>query len=107
MHMWPHVTNHLITSNDKDSNSENRIKLRVRDNSHGTKYLTQIFSPAVRASVYTVQNLYSRVVALGLTTFSSGPHDKNAGHNSSTTNMCKGVQPRLPNALAGPSALPL
>jgi hypothetical protein len=32
MHMWHHVTNHLITSNDKDSNSENRIKLRVRDN---------------------------------------------------------------------------
>jgi hypothetical protein len=31
MHMWRHVTNHLITSNDKDSNSENRIKLRVRD----------------------------------------------------------------------------
>jgi hypothetical protein len=30
--MWHHVTNHLITSNDKDSNSENRIKLRVRDN---------------------------------------------------------------------------
>jgi hypothetical protein len=33
MHMWHHVTNHLIISNDKDSNSENRIKLRVRDNS--------------------------------------------------------------------------
>jgi hypothetical protein len=32
MHMWHHVTNHLIISNDKDSNSENRIKLRVRDN---------------------------------------------------------------------------
>jgi hypothetical protein len=31
MHMWHHVTNHLIISNDKDSNSENRIKLRVRD----------------------------------------------------------------------------
>jgi hypothetical protein len=31
MHMWRHVTNHLIISNDKDSNSENRIKLRVRD----------------------------------------------------------------------------
>jgi hypothetical protein len=31
MHMWHHVTNHLITSNDKDSNSENRIKLRIRD----------------------------------------------------------------------------
>jgi hypothetical protein len=30
--MWHHVTNHLITSNDKDSNSENRIKLRVHDN---------------------------------------------------------------------------
>jgi hypothetical protein len=31
MHMWHYVTNHLIISNDKDSNSENRIKLRVRD----------------------------------------------------------------------------
>jgi hypothetical protein len=31
MHMWHHVTNHLIMFNDKDSNSENRIKLRVRD----------------------------------------------------------------------------
>jgi hypothetical protein len=31
MHMWHHVTNHLIISNDKDSNSENRIKLRIRD----------------------------------------------------------------------------
>jgi hypothetical protein len=35
MHMRHHVTNHLIISNDKDSNSENRIKLRVRDNSPG------------------------------------------------------------------------
>jgi hypothetical protein len=32
--MWCHVTNHLITYNDKDSNSENRIKLRVRDTPH-------------------------------------------------------------------------
>jgi hypothetical protein len=31
MHMWHHVTNHLIIFNDKDSNSENRIKLRIRD----------------------------------------------------------------------------
>jgi hypothetical protein len=31
MHMWHHVTNHLIISNDKDSNSENRIELRVCD----------------------------------------------------------------------------
>jgi hypothetical protein len=35
MHMWRHVTNHLIISNDKDSNSENRIKLHVRDNDDG------------------------------------------------------------------------
>jgi hypothetical protein len=35
MHMWRHVTNHLIISNDKDSNSENRIKLRVRDTIDG------------------------------------------------------------------------
>jgi hypothetical protein len=34
MHMWHHVTNHLIISIDKDSNSENRIKLHVRDNKH-------------------------------------------------------------------------
>jgi hypothetical protein len=32
--MWHYVTNHLIISNDKDSNSENRIKLRVRDSAH-------------------------------------------------------------------------
>jgi hypothetical protein len=31
MHMWHHVTNPLIISNDKDSYSENRIKLRVCD----------------------------------------------------------------------------
>jgi hypothetical protein len=31
MHMWHHVTNHLIISNDKDFNSENRIKLRIHD----------------------------------------------------------------------------
>jgi hypothetical protein len=31
MHMWHHVTNHLIISNDKDSNSENQIKLCVHD----------------------------------------------------------------------------
>jgi hypothetical protein len=29
MHMWHHVTNHLIISNDKDSNSENQIKLHT------------------------------------------------------------------------------
>jgi hypothetical protein len=32
MHMWHHVTNHLIISNDKNSYSENQIKLRVHDN---------------------------------------------------------------------------
>jgi hypothetical protein len=31
MHMRHHVTNHLIISSDKDSNSENQNKLRVRD----------------------------------------------------------------------------
>jgi hypothetical protein len=31
MHMFHHVTNHLIISNDKGSNSENRIKLRICD----------------------------------------------------------------------------
>jgi hypothetical protein len=36
MHMWHHVTNHLIISTDKDFNSENRIKLRVRDTGDGT-----------------------------------------------------------------------
>jgi hypothetical protein len=39
MHMWQHVTNHLIISYDKDSNSENRIKLRVRDNGLGRMML--------------------------------------------------------------------
>jgi hypothetical protein len=34
MHMWHHVTNHLIISNDKDSNSETTEKLCVRDNAH-------------------------------------------------------------------------
>jgi hypothetical protein len=38
MHMWHHVTNHLIISNDKDSNSENRIKLRVRDTEGPSPY---------------------------------------------------------------------
>jgi hypothetical protein len=37
MHMWRHVTNHLIISNDKDSNSENRIKLCIRDSPSLTK----------------------------------------------------------------------
>jgi hypothetical protein len=36
--MWHHVTNHLIISNDKDSNSENRIKLRVRDSLRSMVY---------------------------------------------------------------------
>jgi hypothetical protein len=31
MHMWHHVTNHLIISNDKDSNSEMNKKLCVCD----------------------------------------------------------------------------
>jgi hypothetical protein len=43
MHMWHHVTNHLIISNDKDSNSENRIKLRVRDN--GPFIIKRVLSP--------------------------------------------------------------
>jgi hypothetical protein len=38
MHMWHHVTNHLIISTDKDSNSENRIKLRVRDSFSTWRY---------------------------------------------------------------------
>jgi hypothetical protein len=32
MHMWHHVTNHLIISYDKDSNSEMNEKLCVCDN---------------------------------------------------------------------------
>jgi hypothetical protein len=31
MHMWLHVTNQLITSSDKDSNSETNKKLRIHD----------------------------------------------------------------------------
>jgi hypothetical protein len=44
MHMWHHVTNHLIISNDKNSNSENRIKLRVRDK---YKEFARLFSDEV------------------------------------------------------------
>jgi hypothetical protein len=50
MHMWHHVTNHLITSNDKDSNSENRIKLRVHDkndNQDITVLPEQVFARAM------------------------------------------------------------
>jgi hypothetical protein len=36
MHMWHYVTNHLIIFNDKDFNSENRIKLRVRDSAQAS-----------------------------------------------------------------------
>jgi hypothetical protein len=43
MHMWHHVTNHLIISTDKDSNSENRIKLRVRDKFHRLVILSPSF----------------------------------------------------------------
>jgi hypothetical protein len=46
MHMWHHVTNHLIISNDKDSNSENRIKLRVHDNYALTQPVS-IFSTSI------------------------------------------------------------
>jgi hypothetical protein len=56
MHMWHHVTNHLIISNDKDSNSENRIKLRVRDNSPGCFSLLLIFS---LSSVFSLSHLSS------------------------------------------------
>jgi hypothetical protein len=38
MHMWHHVTNHLIIFNDKDSNSENRITLRVRDSAFDVNF---------------------------------------------------------------------
>jgi hypothetical protein len=42
MHMRHHVTNHLIISNDKDSNSENRIKLRVRDIERASGFLASL-----------------------------------------------------------------
>jgi hypothetical protein len=42
MHTWHHVTNHLIISNDKDVNSENRIKLCVRDTHDSWEPLTHI-----------------------------------------------------------------
>jgi hypothetical protein len=42
MHMWHHVTNHLIISTDKDSNSENQIKLRVRDTMQLQQTITAI-----------------------------------------------------------------
>jgi hypothetical protein len=48
MHMWRHVTNHLIISNDKDSNSENRIKLRVRDNTIVNNHIEGLYALACR-----------------------------------------------------------
>jgi hypothetical protein len=39
MHMWHHVTNHLIISNDKDSNSENRINYASVTSSMSEKML--------------------------------------------------------------------
>jgi hypothetical protein len=45
--MWHHVTNHLIISNDKGSNSENGIKLRVRDTRVSIKAL-QVLGNTIR-----------------------------------------------------------
>jgi hypothetical protein len=58
MHMWHHVTNHLIISTDNDSNSENRIKLRVRDrHDRIDKSLGEIGDRSLRAEV----NRYRRL----------------------------------------------
>jgi hypothetical protein len=42
MHMWHHVTNHLIISNDKDSNSEtneNYVFVTVTTKENGMRYI--------------------------------------------------------------------
>jgi hypothetical protein len=53
MHMWHHVTNHLIVSNDKDSNSENRIKLRVRDTSRPILGISQLQRHVIYETIET------------------------------------------------------
>jgi hypothetical protein len=58
MHMWHHVTNHLITSNDKDSNSENRIKLRVRHKGHQTLSVS-VYSRLSSTNVIISQRIVS------------------------------------------------
>jgi hypothetical protein len=42
MLMWLYVTNHLIISNDKDSNSETNEKLHVCDNDHSTYIIMDV-----------------------------------------------------------------
>jgi hypothetical protein len=54
MHMRHHVTNHLIISNDKDSNSENRIKLRVRDNVFGSFMLKYVLKYMFSDYIYPI-----------------------------------------------------
>jgi hypothetical protein len=65
MHMWHHVTNHLIISNDKDSNSENRIKLRVRDNVETSHAPTTQDNSGAFYSRYTFIQGKKRGVTLG------------------------------------------
>jgi hypothetical protein len=60
MHMWHHVTNHLIISNDKDSNSENRIKLHVRDTLHHSPALVAHTSVTHTTSLETAVSTTSQ-----------------------------------------------
>jgi hypothetical protein len=56
MHMWHHVTHHLIISNDKDSNSENRIKLRVCDIYPSLRYTDSDIVQLLHSSAIDIQD---------------------------------------------------
>jgi hypothetical protein len=60
MHMWHHVTNHLIISNDKDSNSENRIKLRVRDTLKQSLNYVEATNPST--TILGIANVHEHVI---------------------------------------------
>jgi hypothetical protein len=67
MHMWHHVTNHLIVSNDKDSNSENQIKLRVRDSLSMANWRLVLNTVSLPVLTYGSQLWFLTGVAKGLT----------------------------------------
>jgi hypothetical protein len=68
--MWHHVTNHLIISNDKGSNSENRIKLRVRDTRVSIKAL-QVLGNTIRGLSMANWRLVLNTVCLPVLTYGS------------------------------------
>jgi hypothetical protein len=68
--MWHHVTNHLIISNDKGSNSENRIKLRVRDTRVSIKAL-QVLGNTIRGLSMANWRLVLNAVCLPVLTYGS------------------------------------